>query len=537
MKIAKVWSRFWILAVVALLISACSSPPKPAPTTATPSTANPPATEKPEAKGPARGGDLHFASDEAAPTLDVHRSGVTATTIIAMHLYEGLYTLNAKDQPVPLLAASHTISADGTVYTFELRKGVKFHNGAEMTSADVVASLKRWGEVAGPGTSFFKNVASLSAPDAHTVTLELKEPSGVVLVSLATPNQAAAIYPKDVVEAADPKEGINSFIGTGPYRFVERIPDQHIKLTRFDGYQPVSEAPNGLAGERVAYVDNLYFHHVSDPSIRVAGVETGQYQFADFIPTDEYPRLKDSNKLDAIVTPPRGWDADVFNLKQGPMANVKLRQAWLAALNVTEVALSQGQPEFYRADPSIMLREMAWHSAVGLDVYTGQDPNKAKQLLQEANYDGTPIRWMISTAKQNFALAAKQQLEAVGFQIDLQVMEWATVVQRRANPELWDVFATGYVMRPDPTDMAFLSCATPPHWCDEKVADLVQQMRLESDFPKRFGLWEQIQTAFYEQVPIVKYTDYANLRLKGKSLQGYANHTLPFFWNVWFAKE
>lgn len=519
------------MVAMALIAAACTgagnNQTAPAAGHASGSSSGPPA-------GPARGGDLVYVTDEAPPTLDVHRSNVTTLTIIGLHLYEGLYTLNANGQPIPMLAAAHDVSPDGKVYTIRLREGVKFHNGKEMTSADVVASLQRWGKVAGPGISFFKNVASLTAPDAHTVRLELKERSGVVLTTLGTPHQAAAIYPKEVVEAADPKEGIKSFVGTGPFRFAEHLPDQYLKLTRFDGYQPVDQPPSGLGGKKVAYVDNLYFRLVPEASIRAAGVETGEYQFANGLGSDQYRELLNNPKLDVIVSPPRGWNANVFNLKKGPMTNLKLRQAWQAALDVENAELSTGGKELKQFAPSIMLKDTGYYSAAGKELYNQKNPTRARQLLAEAGYDGTRIRWMTNSTA--LALAAKQQLEAVGFKIDLQVVEWATLVQRRGNPDLWDVFSTGYNMRPEPTDMAFLACSNPPFWCDEGVADLIQRMRLEGDFEKRFALWEQIQTAFYQQVPIVKYADYSSLRAKSKSLQGYVNQDLPVFWNVWLAK-
>lgn len=530
--------RSWSMMIVllALLVTACGGQqgqPAQQGSAGGGSVAPSPPDQPDSGTGPRFGGELHVASDESPPTLDAHKSNVTATTVVALHLYEGLFALDSRNQPQPMLAAGADISDDGLTYTIHLRQGVKFHNGDEMTSADVVASLQRWGEVAGPGQAFFKNVESLTADGEYAVILKLAQPSGAVLTTLATPNQMAAIYPKAVVEAADPQDGIQSFIGTGPYEFVEHIPDQYVRVRRYDGYQPVGKPADGLSGDKVAYADEIYFHKVTDPNIRVAGVETGQYQFADFIPTDEYVRLVDHATVDTVVTPPRGWNADVFNMEKGIMTNVKLRQAWQAAVDPLEAAMGHHHPDFFRLDPSIMLKEMAYHSTAGEQLYNQADVDKAKQLLAEAGYDGTPIRWMVSTGRRNFALVVQQQLEAVGFNLDLEIMEWATLVQRRANTELWDVFSTEYTMRPEPTDMAFLACANPPKWCDPAVAELVQQIRTESDFAKRYAMWEKVQEAFYEQVPIVKYNDYANLRLKEKRVRGYANDSIPFFWNVW----
>ena len=124
------------------------------------------------------------------------------------------------------------MSDGGRRYTITLRKGVKFHNGKEMTSADVVASLARWGKMSTPGKAVWNNVEAVEAKDPFTVVIHLKEPSGSLLFGLGRPNAGAAIYPKEVVDAAGDGQ-VKEFIGTGPYRFVEHKPDRHIKLARF----------------------------------------------------------------------------------------------------------------------------------------------------------------------------------------------------------------------------------------------------------------------------------------------------------------
>ena len=168
---------------------------------------------------------------------------------------------------------------------------MKFHNGKEMTSADVVASLKRWGKLATPGKAIWKNVEGVEAKDPYTVVIYLKEPSGALLMGLARPNNGAVIYPKEIVDAAGDSQ-IKEFIGTGPYRFVEHKPDRHIQLARFKEYGARADAPNGFGGKRIAYLDEILFIPVPDVAVRLAGVETGEYHYGQQIQQDQYDRVK-----------------------------------------------------------------------------------------------------------------------------------------------------------------------------------------------------------------------------------------------------
>ena len=119
------------------------------------------------------------------------------------HIYEGLLTLDDENKPIPMLAETMpTVSPDGLTYTFKLRRGIKFHNGKEMTSDDVVASLTRWSKQSIYGKDLFNYVAEggLRAVDKYTVELKLKEKVSIVQINLAVANNFAAIYPKEIAE-------------------------------------------------------------------------------------------------------------------------------------------------------------------------------------------------------------------------------------------------------------------------------------------------------------------------------------------------
>jgi peptide/nickel transport system substrate-binding protein len=226
------------------------------------------------AQGPPRkGGELRVAMIGEPPSLDMQATTAVITREIGVNVFETLYTLDAKFQPVPHLAEGHEVADGGKRYTVRLRKGVRFHNGKEMTAADVVASLRRWGSLSSAGKATFKAVESVEARDAATVEIRLREPSAILLSGLAQIGSAAVIYPKEVVDAAGTAP-LKEFVGTGPFRFVEHRPDVHIKLARFDGYAGRPEPPSGLAGQRAAHVDALYFLPVPDYATRQAGLQT-----------------------------------------------------------------------------------------------------------------------------------------------------------------------------------------------------------------------------------------------------------------------
>src|SRR6266566_4991429 len=153
-----------------------------------------------------KGGVLRVGNLGEPPALDPHWTTASITETLTNHIYEGLYSLDSSNKPIPMLAEGVTISKDGLVYTFKLRQGVKFHNGKEMT---------------------------------------LKEKSAIVLISLAIPSSFAAIYPKEIAEKFPPEVKATEYIGTGPYKLAEWRPDQYIRMVRFDEYKSRNEAPNG----------------------------------------------------------------------------------------------------------------------------------------------------------------------------------------------------------------------------------------------------------------------------------------------------
>src|SRR5262249_20923305 len=152
---------------------------------------------------------------------------------------EGLVTLDASNATRPMLALNATASEDFKTYTIALRKGVKFHNGQEMTAADVVASIERYRRISPPAKNL-EAVDPVEPPDTHTLVLALKEPNVVLLDILKSP-----IYPLMILPASQkdkPPREVEP-IGTGPYKLTEWVKDSHLVISRFDDYTPDTSAP------------------------------------------------------------------------------------------------------------------------------------------------------------------------------------------------------------------------------------------------------------------------------------------------------
>jgi peptide/nickel transport system substrate-binding protein len=489
---------------------------------------------------PRTGGVLRVATIGEPPTLDLHTTTAVITQQIMWHVFETLYTYDKQYNPIPLLVEGHTVSNNGRTYTFRLRRGVKFHSGRDMTAEDVVLSLQRWGKLATPGKAIWKNVEGVEAKDPHTVAMYLKEQSAALLMGLARPNNGAVIYPKEVM-AATGDAAIKDNIGTGPYRFVEHKPDRHIRLVRFKEYGARSEAPNFFGGKRNAYLDEIRFIPVPDVAVRLAGAESGEYHFAQQIKTDQYERIKTMPGLVPNIVKPTGWSTAVLNHKQGLMTDKRLRQAVQAALDMEPImAAGFGDKAFYRLDPGLMhLEQPQWHSKAGAEYYNQKNPEKAKKLLKEAGYGGQPVRW-ITTKEYEYmykhALVAKQQLEGVGMKIDLQVVDWATLVQRRNKPELFDIFSTAITFNPEPALNTGVQCNWPGWWCLEDKEQWLDSVSREMDPRKRKAMWDKVQLLFYEDAGRIKLGDWFGLQVHRKDVKGLVTSNEQPFFNVWLAK-
>jgi peptide/nickel transport system substrate-binding protein len=199
-----------------------------------------------------------------------------------------------------------------------------------------------------------------------------------------------------------------------------------------------------------------------------------------------------------------------------------------------------GSSDLYALDPGLMMTQTDWWTDAGGDRYNMNDPDLAKAKLEEAAYDGTPIRFM-STQEYGYMIAtstvAVQQLEAVGFVIDHQVTDWATVVDNRAKPEAWEMFVTGHGFVPDPSQISYVGGMNiyPGWWSDPDSLALADEVLALGTFEERYPIWEQIQSNAYTQIPALKIGDGATISSRAESIGGWSPQFESGFkyWNLW----
>lgn len=485
------------------------------------------------AQEPRRGGVINVATIGEPPTLDPSVSTTDVVGMISLHYFETLYTFGTDWKIVPLLAAGDAqISDGGKVYTIPLRTGVKFHDGSTMTSADVVASLKRWMDVAVRGKQAAAFITDVAAPDPNTVRITLKEPYAPLLSLLSLPTSAAIVVPASKAQAQ-----LAEIVGTGPYRFRERQPDRYVLLTRFDDYVARDDAAQVYGGKRTAWLDEIRFVPVPNANTRVEGALAGQYAYADSLPVEAFPSLRGQARTEPVVLAPFGWPVMTINTRQGTLANQGVRQAIQTALKPSDMLEAAfGDKAFFKPEGALYAEGFIWHSKNGVEVYDQGNAAKAREMARAAGYNGQPIR-ILTTQQFEFhfrmAQVAVEYLRQAGFNIDLQVSDWATLTQRRTDPALWEAFFTHSPFLPEPALNGYLNDQSPGWWSTPERNRLVAAFNQESDPAKRAAVFADLQKVVFEQVPIIKIGNFNALAAKSPQLQGLTPAAWPFFWNTW----
>ncbi|WP_185984098.1 ABC transporter substrate-binding protein [Aureimonas mangrovi] len=477
------------------------------------------------------GGVLTVATIGEPPTLDAMQTPTDIVLTITQHMFETLYTYDAEWQPSPLLAADMPeISEDGLTYRIPLRQGVTFHDGSALDTADVVASLERWMETNSKGRQVAEVVSSVEADGEDTVVITLSTRYSPLLATLS--QGWAPILPSETLTDGE----LTQFVGTGPYRLQERRPDQYTQLVRFEEYVSPEGEPSNYAGRREAIADEVRFVPVPDANTRVEGLLAGQYDYADALPVSAFERVDGASNVTPVIFENAGWTSLNMNMAEGPLTNKALRQAVQAALNPNDLMLAAFNDErFFGVDGALYPEGFFWHTEAGVERYGEPDPAAVTALLEEAGYDGTPIR--ILTSRQygfhySTGEVAQAYLEAAGFDVDLQVVDWATLTTRRADPAQWDIFITHSNFPGDPTTLNTITDTYPGWYTSDQKAEAVSAFLNAVGDEDRFAAWERIQTVIYDDAPLVKVGNFNALGGLADGVSGFEPAYWPRFWNV-----
>jgi len=484
---------------------------------------------------PKRGGVLKIAYAADPGSLDIHKDANSAMFDIVGHIVEGLFEFDSAYTPRPVLAGGHKESPDHLTHTIMLRKGVLFQNNKELTAEDVVASINRQIKVARVPLPLAAYLDSITAKDKYTVVFRLKEPFPEFLYSMIyamIPQELAEKYPR----AAIPDKEV---IGTGPYQIKERVPDRYIELVRFDRYVSRTEKPDGYVGRKYAYVDKIIFYILPDPAVRLMGVETGEYHYAQAVNHADYQRIIDNPQLAPRITKTAASLGSMFNCKTGPSANLKVRQAVMAALDAEPVLKAAYlYPQLYSLESSFLWPQTKqWYTKAGSQYYNQRNPKKAKQLLKEAGYKGETVIMMgIAEIEylRNACMVVNNQLRNVGLNIDLQLVDQNTFASRLIAGK-WHIVTAVSSFIPSPSLLYWTREKEPiTGWTSEKKIQLSRQMRQETSAAKRFKAWEAMQKLAYEEAARTKFGNGSSLAATSVKAAGWGEMTGVRFWNVWF---
>jgi peptide/nickel transport system substrate-binding protein len=465
-------------------------------------------------------------------------------------IYDTLFGIDEKLEIKPQMVGKYDLSADRLTWTFVLRDGLLWHDGAPVTAEDCVASLKRWAARDGMGQKMMSFVASLTASDDKTIVMKLKEPYGLVLDTLGkVTSNAPFMMPKRVAET-DPMKQITDFTGSGPFIFKkeEWLPGKRAVYVKNPTYKPRAEPPSGTTGGKIVKVDRVEWIWIPDPQTAANALKKGEIDLFEAPPHDLLPLLDgDANiALKVVATAGRQF-AFRFNTLHKPFDNPKVRQAVTYALNQEDfLNASIGDKRWFQECRALFICGSPLASEKGWSDRIGSNFGKARALLQEAGYDGTPIVLMQSTdipSLKNLAPVAKSLLEKAGFKVDLQAMDWQTLVSRRAKRDApgqggWHAFLTSWgsvdVLNPISTNFLNAACekATFGWPCDPEMEKLRDAFARETDPAKRKAAAEAVQLRMAEfptHVHLGQYTQPVAFR---KNVVGLLTSANIIFWNI-----
>ncbi|MBI3454485.1 MAG: hypothetical protein HY002_01685 [Candidatus Rokubacteria bacterium] len=395
-------------------------------------------------------GTLKVALQGDLSDVDLHMTTHYVSRVALLNVYEMFYSLGEDLSVRPMLAESHTVSPDATVYTFTLRTGVKFHNGKTMDAKDVVYTFRKAMAKGCRSNEFKQLIKDVAAVDAHTVRVTLNAPSGVFVAALANVICPFVIYPDGEAE----RQGgtVTRPVGTGPYEFVEWKKDAYLRMKKFKDYTADSRPTSGLTGKKVAIMETVDFIPIPDSSVRAAAIERGDVDIAIELNVEDVPRLRGKPGVVVGSKPGIAFDDLRWGFKKGLFKdNQKLRQAVAYAIDKEELskAVTGGLGKPVSAGfPAGMPFYGPVHEQ---DPYAKPNLQKAKQLMAEGGYRGQEIVFTAHLIPDRIAQGAvviQSQLQAAGFNVRVQTLESAAL-QKTFNEGDFELFYSGLTPRPD----------------------------------------------------------------------------------------
>jgi peptide/nickel transport system substrate-binding protein len=487
--------------------------------------------------------------------LRVIDPGFTTAYITRDHGYMVYDTLLATDANFKIQPqmADWKVSDDKLTYTFTLRDGLKWHDGAPVTADDCVASLKRWGKNDSMGQKLLDFSASLEATDAKTITLKLKEPYGLVLESIGKPSSYVPFMMPRRLAETPPGQQIKEQTGSGPFKFVQAEFQPGVKAVyeKNRDYVPRKEPPSWTAGGKVVKVDRVEWITMPDAQTAVNALQSGDIDFMEIPPYDLLPALAANKQLHVETLNKLGLQTiGRMNFLYPPFDNIKLRRAAFMALNQKDILDALiGDPNYYRICGAVFVCDTPLATEEGSEpLVKGNGMAEAKKLLAEAGYDGTPVVIMAPTDVVTLKaqpIVAAQLLRKAGFKVDVQAADWQTVVNRRTSQKPpkeggWNMFFTNLTAADVMNPIALVQISGRGKnggwfgWPDDPKMEALRDAFARSSSPEeQRTIAADIQKEVYDQVIYIPLGQYRVANTWRKSLSGVLDGpATPIFWNI-----
>jgi peptide/nickel transport system substrate-binding protein len=480
-----------------------------------------------------KGGDVVIAMIQAPPSLDAQSTSAQVARNINLHVFETLYARDENARAVPDLAEGVNISADGLTYVFTLRSGVKFHNGREMTPADVVASLERYRK-AGASANLVRSIDSVAATGPRQVTIKLKTVQSAFLDNLSSPRAPIAIMPS---EEAAKDMGKADPIGTGPYRFAEYKPDSHVKLVRFEDYKPnpAYKERDGFAGAKIAYLDSITFRFMPEAGARNAAVESGQVHLNETTDGATAKRLRGNPSFQVIQMMPFAQQVIKFNHALPPGSDVNFRRAVAQAVEREEM-LAVAFPDIYRLDTSWIFAGSPYHSNRRLPK---PDLAAAKATLAKSGYKGEKLVFIVDNDRPNVDTATvfQQQMAQIGVNIELKVADWPTTSKvGLTSDQGWNFWTHGVGINPYEGPASVMG-----NWvkgagqrrADPVIDTLFDKLNSEMSQSARQQAFAEFENRMDDQAVALNLGNYGMFQIASARLKNFKPYRIPRMWGVW----
>jgi peptide/nickel transport system substrate-binding protein len=475
---------------------------------------------------PTPGGTLKVGLQADPTALDPQKQSLTAIWHVIEHIYNGLTRVKPDLSIEGALAESWDISDDGITYTFHLRPGVMFQDGTPLKASDVKFTFERLvaPETASTSAADLASMKSVEAPDDETVVLTLKAPDASMLATLA--GGSTVIYSEAFVKANN-NDVSQVAMGTGPFKFVEYVPNTRIVLEKNPNYWE----------EGLPYLDGIEMTIAADDTARTAAVVSGTVDFIEYAPLRDVDSLQKDSSLTLAGDSNTNIRFIGLNLSKPPFDDLKVRQA--IALVVDRDAML-GPTVFGHGTPTEVLFPPDFWAALQKEIEPA-DVEKAKSLMAEAGHaDGfstTITSWSQYSFLSNAAVVLQEQLKQIGIEADLNFVENATMIDQVYSNKTYEIAVTGDSAYVDPNTLVLPNFKTGEsgnfaNYSNPDVDKLIEQAIASTDQEERAKLYQQIQQILLDDLPWVNLFVANQYEAMKTNVKGYVH--IPTGSNAYF---